>query len=102
MIKKNTDATFQADIINSDIPVLLVFWAELCEPYDMLKPLLEKLGTDLNGKASIYNLNVYENPVITQKFGITAIPTVIVFKNGEQTQKLLGTQPRIRYIDAIN
>ncbi len=102
MANKTTDASFEKDVLSSEVPVLVDFWAEWCGPCRMLGPILEKLSTDLEGKARVYKLNVDENPATAQKFGITAIPTVLVFKNGRLADQLIGVQPPARYLAAVN
>ena len=102
MAHKTTDASFENDVLGSDVPVLVDFWAEWCGPCRMLGPIMEKLSTDLEGKAKVYKLNVDENPATAQKFGITAIPTVLVFKNGELAEQLIGVQQPAAYVAAVN
>ncbi|MFK8137747.1 MAG: thioredoxin [Bdellovibrionales bacterium] len=87
--KKITDAEFDA-AINSDTPVLVDFWAEWCGPCRALGPKLEELSDELSGKASILKLNVDENPNSAAKFGIRSIPTMLIFKNGNVVDQIMG------------
>jgi thioredoxin 1 len=84
-----TDANFQ-DIINSDKPVLVDFWAEWCGPCLMLGPVVEELAEEMDGKAIIGKLNVDLNPNVTNQFGIRSIPTLLAFKNGKLIAEQIG------------
>jgi thioredoxin 1 len=88
-----TDANFE-EIINSDKPVLVDFWAEWCGPCKMIGPVVEELASDYDGKAVIGKVNVDENPNVSVKFGIRSIPTLLVFKNGEIVDKQIGAVPK--------
>ena len=88
-----TDANFE-EIINSDKPVLVDFWAEWCGPCKMIGPVVEELAGDYDGKAVIGKVNVDENPGVSAKFGIRSIPTLLVFKNGEIVDKQIGAVPK--------
>lgn len=84
-----TDANFD-EVIKTDKPVLVDFWAEWCGPCKMIAPVVEELATDYNGKAVIGKLDVDSNPNISAKYGIRSIPTLLVFKNGEIVDKQVG------------
>ncbi|MDN5211188.1 thioredoxin [Fulvivirgaceae bacterium BMA12] len=88
-----TDANFE-EVINSEKPVLVDFWAEWCGPCKMIGPLVEELATDYDGKAVIGKVNVDENPNVSAKFGIRSIPTLLVFKAGEIVDKQIGAVPK--------
>ena len=88
-----TDANFE-EIINSDKPVLVDFWAEWCGPCKMIGPVVEELASDYEGKAVIGKVNVDENPNVSVKFGIRSIPTLLVFKHGEIVDKQIGAVPK--------
>lgn len=88
-----TDSNFE-EIINSDKPVLVDFWAEWCGPCRMIGPVVEELANDYDGKAVIGKVNVDENPNVSAKFGIRSIPTLLVFKNGEIVDKQVGAVPK--------
>ncbi len=85
-----TDANFETEVTNSSVPVLVDFWAEWCGPCRMLAPTIEELATEYEGKAKIGKLNTDDNRDTAVKFGISAIPTVIIFNNGEVAKKLVG------------
>ncbi|MCU0436614.1 MAG: thioredoxin [Raineya sp.] len=88
-----TDANFQ-DIINSDVPVLVDFWAEWCGPCLMLGPTVEELAEEVGEKAIIGKLNVDLNPNVTAQFGVRSIPTLLVFKGGQVINKQVGVVPK--------
>lgn len=88
-----TDSTF-SEIINSDKPVLVDFWATWCGPCRMLGPIIEEIATDFEGKAVVGKVDVDNNQRISMEFGIRNIPTVLIFKNGEVVDKLVGVSPK--------
>ena len=92
--KKVTDETFEADVLKNDKPVLVDYWAEWCGPCKMVAPVLDAITEEHGDKLDIVKLNVDENPVITQKYGILNIPTLGVFKNGEVVKELVGARSK--------
>ena len=84
-----SDANFQTDVLNSDVPVLVDYWAERCGPCKMIAPILDEIAGDYKGKLKIAKVNVDENQQVTQKYGIRSIPTLMIFKGGSvQAQKV--------------
>lgn len=88
-----TDASFK-EVINSDKPVLVDFWATWCGPCKMLGPIIEEIATDFEGKAIVGKVDVDNNQQVSMEFGIRNIPTVLIFKNGEVVDKFVGVTPK--------
>jgi thioredoxin 1 len=89
-----TDENFEDEIINSDVPAMVDFWAEWCGPCKMVSPVVEELAKEYKGKIKIASLDVDGNRQTPTKFGIRNIPTLIFFKNGEVSQTIIGAQPK--------
>ncbi len=89
-ITHTSDATFEADVLKSDAPVLVDYWAEWCGPCKMIAPLLDEVAKVYDGKVRIVKVNVDDNQEITAKYGIRGIPTLKLFKNGEDVATKVG------------
>ena len=89
-----TDATFDAEVKNSDIPVVVDFWAEWCGPCKQIGPALEELSSEMDGKVKIVKVNVDENPNSPAQMGVRGIPALFIFKNGEVISNRAGAAPK--------
>ncbi|WP_327196607.1 thioredoxin TrxA [Sphingobium sp. Leaf26] len=92
--KAVTDLSFKDDVINSDKPVLVDFWAEWCGPCKMIGPALEEISEELADKVTIAKINIDENPDAPGQYGVRGIPTMILFKNGEAAATKVGAAPK--------
>ena len=95
--KEFTDANFQSEVIDSDQPVLVDFWAAWCGPCRAVGPTIEELAEQFEGTVKVGKLNIDENPEAPGGFGIHSIPAVLLFKDGKVVEKLIGVQPKERY-----
>ena len=99
--KAITDASFQADVLDSDTPVLVDFWAEWCGPCKMIGPSLEELSEELGEQVTIAKLNIDDNPDAPGRYGVRGIPTMILFKDGKQIDTKIGLNPQSAIVSWI-
>ena len=92
--KTVTDASFNSDVIGSDKPVLVDFWAEWCGPCRMIAPALEEISNELGDRVTVAKLNIDDNPDAPARYGVRGIPTMILFKGGEKVADLVGARPK--------
>ncbi|MFW6160510.1 MAG: thioredoxin [Acidobacteriota bacterium] len=97
-----TDETFEDEVLKSEIPVLVDFWAEWCAPCKMVEPVLLKLQDSLQGRLKIVKCNVDKNHKIPAKYGIMSIPTFLLFKRGELKDSLVGAVPQEKILEVIS
>ena len=98
---KVSDASFEADVLASDTPVVVDFWAEWCGPCKQIGPALEEISEELSGKVRIVKINIDDNPNVPQQYGVRAIPTLMIFKGGEPASTQVGAQTKSKLADWI-
>ncbi|GAB4152950.1 MAG: thioredoxin [Planctomycetaceae bacterium] len=101
-VQEFKDASFQTDVIDAKVPVLVDFWAPWCGPCKLLGPTIEELADDYAGKVLVGKMNTDENPQTATSHQISAIPTVMLFKGGEIVEKFVGVTPKEKFVEAID
>ncbi|OGH37593.1 MAG: thioredoxin [Candidatus Levybacteria bacterium RIFCSPLOWO2_01_FULL_38_21] len=102
MADKNfTDQNFQDEVIKSDTPALVDFWAPWCAPCRIVSPIIEELAKEYEGKLKVGKVNVDENPNSASRFGIMSIPSILIFRNGEPVKTMIGAQSKENYKKTI-
>ena len=99
---KLTDENFEDEVIKSDKPVLIDFWATWCSPCRMIAPIVEELATEYEGKAKIGKLDVDSNQQTSIKYGVRSIPTLLIFKDGEVKETIIGAVPKKNIVEKLN
>ena len=96
-----SDATFETEVLKSDIPVLVDFWAPWCGPCHMIAPVVDEIAESHKGKLKVFKMNVDVNGQTPQTYGIMAIPTMILFKGGQLKEKVVGVLPKAKLLELI-
>ena len=97
-----TDATFEEQVLNSEKPVMVDFWAAWCGPCRMVGPIIDEISDEYDGKAIVGKVDIDANQEFAAKYGVRSIPTVLVFKNGEVVERKVGVSPKNAYSDALD
>ena len=98
---KITKENFNSEVLKSDVPVLIDFWAPWCGPCRALSPLIDEIAEEANGKFKVGKVNVVEQPVLASKFSVMSIPTLVVMKNGELVNITVGSRPKEQILSLI-
>lgn len=96
-----TDQTWDQEVLNSDLPVVVDFWAQWCGPCSMIAPVVEEMSQEYEGKIKVGKLNVDENPITPGKYQVKAIPTVLFFKGGKPVDTVVGVVPKKAFVEKI-
>jgi len=100
--QKATDSTFEEEVLKSDTPVLVDFWAEWCGPCKIIGPHLEQIADEMAGKLKVVKVNIDENPLAPGKYGVRSIPTLLVFKDGQVAATKIGAAPKQQLAQWLN
>ena len=100
-VKIVTDASFEADVLKSDVPVLVDFWAPWCGPCRIVAPVLERIAEQYAGRVTVAKVNVDENPKTSLTYGIRSIPTIALFSDGEAVNGVLGAAPQQQFVEML-
>lgn len=101
-IANTREASFAEDVLEAKVPVVVDFWAPWCGYCTKLAPVLDEVADELGDKISIVKLNVDENRAIAQKYGVMSLPTMLVFKNGEPSERMMGFMPKANLLAKLN
>jgi thioredoxin 1 len=93
-IVEATDENFESEVLKADRPVLVDFWADWCVPCHMVSPIVEEIGQDRSDVLKVAKLNVDDNPEMSRRYGVMSIPTLILFKEGEEKARVIGAKPK--------
>jgi thioredoxin 1 len=101
-VQEITDTNFDAEVMSSDVPVLIDFWAPWCAPCRAIAPVVDELAREYDGKLKVVKMNVDDNPLTPSKFGVRSIPNLLIFKNGQVKDQIVGAVPKGHFVQAIN
>ncbi|MBV8881262.1 MAG: thioredoxin [Planctomycetaceae bacterium] len=100
-VKEVTDVTFESEVVNSKTPVLIDFYAQWCGPCKMMAPIIDEVAKDYEGKLKVVKVDVDESGETAAAYGVTAMPTFVVFKNGQEVWRRLGAAPKAAFVNDL-
>jgi thioredoxin 1 len=101
-VQEITDKNFEVEVVNSDLPVLIDFWAPWCAPCRAIAPVVDELAKEYDGKLKVVKMNVDDNPLTPSKYGVRSIPNLLLIKNGQVKDQIIGAQPKGAFVNAIS
>ena len=101
-VQEINDTNFESEVINSDLPVLIDFWAPWCAPCRAIGPVVDELSRDYSGKLKVVKMNVDDNPLTPSRFGVRSIPNLLLFKNGQVKDQIVGAVAKQQFVKAID
>ena len=101
-VSEFTDGNFQGDVLQSNVPVLVDFWAPWCGPCRMIAPVVEELSSENQGSFKVGKVNIDDNPQVAMNYSVSSIPTLMIFKGGQVVDRFVGVQPKSRLQQAID
>jgi thioredoxin 1 len=101
-VNETTDANFENDVLKSNVPVLVDFWAVWCGPCRALSPIIDEIAQENQGKIKVYKVNTDENPNVPSQYGVRGIPTLMIFKDGKMVEQSVGMLPKANLQGLIN
>jgi thioredoxin len=101
-VQEVNDKNFETEVINSDVPVLIDFWAPWCGPCRAIGPVFDELARDYSGKLKVVKMNVDDNPLTPSRYGVRSIPNLLLIKNGQVKDQIVGAVPKQTFVSAID